>query len=170
VNGKWSPPTAGLRNGHFKERSSREPVTAVNVETGESRETTTNEEGLYRFNLLPRADMRYACQAGSPWNAEGIESVCRDTLRQSCLHLAGRQSSQCQQRASQVDLASSQIQDTSALQIATLPINDRTPAACNLIPCGLRALLRPNEAPLRASSPAGRPRVSSGISVTEEFQ
>src|SRR5437879_2712298 len=36
-------------------------VTAVNVETGESRETTTNEEGLYRFNLLPRG--RYEVRA-----------------------------------------------------------------------------------------------------------
>src|SRR5882762_1315829 len=36
-------------------------VTAVNVETGESRETITNEEGLYRFNFLQRG--RYEVRA-----------------------------------------------------------------------------------------------------------
>src|ERR1700730_5189126 len=36
-------------------------VTAQNVETGESRETTTNQEGLYRFSLLPRG--RYEIRA-----------------------------------------------------------------------------------------------------------
>jgi len=59
---------AGLRNGHFRSDRPGSQVTAVNVETGESRETTTNEEGLYRFNLLPRGDMRYASpRPGSPW-------------------------------------------------------------------------------------------------------
>src|SRR5258707_15485813 len=52
---------AGLRNGHFRSDRPGSQVTAVDVETGESRETTTNEEGLYRFNLLPRR--RYEVRA-----------------------------------------------------------------------------------------------------------
>src|SRR5260370_1627758 len=57
-------------------------VTAVNVETAESRETTTNEEGLYRFNLLPRG--RYEVRVSKAGFAveplKGFNLHLRDTL------------------------------------------------------------------------------------------
>src|SRR6185503_11761439 len=44
-------------------------VKAVNVETAVSRETTSDERGLYRFNLLPRG--RYEVQASKSGYAGG---------------------------------------------------------------------------------------------------
>src|SRR5882762_6293212 len=115
-------------------------VTAVNVETGESRETTTNEEGLYRFNLLPRGryEVRVAKAGFAVETLKGLNLYVGDTLTANlALHLAGQaETVSVSSEASQVDLASSQIQGhVQQLQIATLPINDRNfQQLANLIP------------------------------------
>jgi len=115
-------------------------VTAVNVETGESRETTTNEEGLYRFNLLPRGryEVRVAKAGFAVETLKGLNLYVGDTLTANLvLHLAGQaETVSVSSEASQVDLASSQIQGhVQQLQIATLPINDRNfQQLANLIP------------------------------------
>ncbi len=115
-------------------------VTAVNVETGESRETTTNEEGLYRFNLLPRGQYEISVsKAGfAVETLKGLNLYVGDTLTANLvLHLAGQaETVSVSSEASQVDLASSQIQGhVQQLQIATLPINDRNfQQLANLIP------------------------------------
>src|SRR5947208_6659620 len=115
-------------------------VTAVNVETGESRETTTNEEGLYRFNLLPRGryEVRVAKAGFAVETLKGLNLYVGDTLTANLvLHLAGQaETVSVSSEASQVDLASSQIQGhVQQLQIATLPINDRKfQQLANLIP------------------------------------
>jgi len=59
----------GRRKGPLQERSfPGATVTAVNVENGGKRETTTNGEGLYRFNFLPRGRYEvHASRPGSPW-------------------------------------------------------------------------------------------------------
>src|SRR5712664_2727116 len=115
-------------------------VTAVNVETGESRETTTNEEGLYRFNLLPRGryEVRVSNAGFAVETLKGLNLQVGDTLTANLvLHLAGQaETVSVSSEASQVDLASSQIQGhVQQLQIATLPINDRNfQQLANLIP------------------------------------
>jgi len=115
-------------------------VTAVNVETGESRETPTNEEGLYRFNLLPRGryEVRVAKAGFAVETLKGLNLYVGDTLTANLvLHLAGQaETVSVSSEASQVDLASSQIQGhVQQLQIATLPINDRNfQQLANLIP------------------------------------
>src|SRR6266436_1688937 len=115
-------------------------VTAVNVETGESRETTTNEEGLYRFNLLPRGryEVRVSKAGFAVETLKGLNLYVGDTLTANLvLHLAGQaETVSVSSEASHVDLASSQIQGhVQQLQIATLPINDRNfQQLANLIP------------------------------------
>jgi hypothetical protein len=115
-------------------------VTAANVETGESRETITNEEGLYRFNLLPRG--QYEVRASKIGFA--VETLKDLNLRVGgtltanlVLHLAGQvMTVSVSSEASRVDLATSQIQEpVQQVQIATLPINDRNfQQLANLVP------------------------------------
>src|SRR5260370_5319278 len=105
-------------------------VTAVKVETGETRETTTNEEGLYRFNLLPRGryEVRVSKAGFAVETLKGLNLYVGDTFTANLvLHLAGQaETVSVSSEASQVDLGSSQSQGHGQqLQIATLPINDR---------------------------------------------
>src|SRR5205807_1209197 len=115
-------------------------VTAANVETGESRETTTNEEGLYRFNLLPRGPYEVrASKAGfAAATLKDLNLKVGGTLTANLvLRLAGQvETVSVISEASRVDLASSQIQEpVQQVQIATLPINDRNfQQLANLIP------------------------------------
>jgi outer membrane receptor protein involved in Fe transport len=115
-------------------------VIAVNMETGESRETTTNEEGLYRFNLLPRGryEVRVSKTGFAVETLKDLSLTVGGTVTANLvLHLAGHvEQVSVSSEASRVDLASSQIQGpVQQVQIATLPINDRNyQQLANLIP------------------------------------
>lgn len=115
-------------------------VTAVNVDTGETRETSANQEGFYRLNLLPRGkyDVR-AAKAG--FSAENVKDITLTIGETVTVNFALKVAGQTQQvtvtsTATQVDTSSSQIQaPVLQAQISNLPINDRNfQQLANLIP------------------------------------
>jgi outer membrane receptor protein involved in Fe transport len=115
-------------------------VKAVNLDSGATRETTTDDRGLYRFNLLPRG--RYEVQASKSGYAKGASgrvdlSVGETATLDLALVLAGRSESvTVTASAVALELASSQVQSpVGRAQIENLPINDRNfQQLANLIP------------------------------------
>lgn len=115
-------------------------VTAVNLETGLKRETVSNEEGFYRFNLLPRG--RYEVQVSKVgFLAETLKDVSltvgETVTANIVLRVAGKaEIVTVTSGTTVVDTASSQIQaPVQQVQIENLPINDRNfQQLANLIP------------------------------------
>ncbi len=115
-------------------------VTVLNLETGLKRETTTNDEGFYRLNLLPRG--KYELRATkSGFLTEVLKDVnltVGETLNANIvLRVAGQaETVTVTSGTTIVDTASSQIQaPVQQIQIANLPINDRNfQQLANLIP------------------------------------
>ncbi len=115
-------------------------MTAVNQDTGLTRETTSNEEGFYRFNLLPRGryELRGAKAGFATGSLKGINLTVGETVTLNLsLQVAGQtQTVTVSGTVAQVDTSSSQIQaPVQQVQIASLPINDRNfQQLANLIP------------------------------------
>ena len=115
-------------------------VSATNMDTGVSRETTTDDSGFYRFNLLPRG--RYEVRASKGGFAtETAKDVTLTIGETVTLNITLRVAGQTQEvtvtsTLAQLDTTSSQIQNpVSQVQIANLPINDRNfQQLANLIP------------------------------------
>jgi len=115
-------------------------VTAVNLDTGLSRETATNEEGFYRFNLLPRG--RYEVQVSQAgFLTETLKDVSLTVgetgTANLVLRVAGRvETVTVTSATTKVDTATSQIQaPVQQVQIENLPVNDRNfQQLANLIP------------------------------------
>src|SRR5207248_633437 len=114
-------------------------VTAANLETGLQRTTTTNSEGFYRFNLLPRGEYEVRA-AKSGFNNGTLKTVLTvgDTITANVVLRVSGQAEQVNvtAEATQVDTATSQIQEgVTQAQIANLPINDRNfQQLANLVP------------------------------------
>jgi hypothetical protein len=114
-------------------------VTAANLETGLQRTTTTNSEGFYRFNLLPRGEYEVRA-AKSGFNNGTLKTVLTvgDTITANVVLRVSGQAEQVNvtAEATQVDTATSQIQEgVTQAQIANLPVNDRNfQQLANLIP------------------------------------
>src|SRR5438128_8102730 len=114
-------------------------ITATNVETAVHRTATTNGEGFYRFNLLPRGSYEVKAQKSSFATATlKVNLTVGDTITANLvLKVAGEtQQVAVSSMATQVDTSTSQIeQPVSQAQIANLPINDRNfQQLANLIP------------------------------------
>ncbi len=115
-------------------------VTAVNGDTGLKRETQTNDEGFYRFNLLPRG--RYEIHAEKrSFLTETLKEVnltVGETVTANLvLRVAGKSETVTVTSVTTVvDTSSSQIQaPVQQAQIEGLPINDRNfQQLANLIP------------------------------------
>lgn len=115
-------------------------ITVRNVETGLTREISTNDEGFYRFNLLPRG--RYEVTITKSGFATGlvkdVNLLIGETVTANLpLKVAGQaETVTVTATPNQVDLSSSQIQaPVQQTQIADLPINDRNfQQLANLIP------------------------------------
>jgi len=114
-------------------------ITASDSETGVQRTTTTNADGFYRFNLLPRGQYEVQAQK-SGFAAERLKVTLTvgDTITANLvLKVAGSaEHVNVTSLATQVDTSTSQIeQPVSQVQIANLPINDRNfQQLANLIP------------------------------------
>jgi len=114
-------------------------ITASDSETGVQRTTTTNADGFYRFNLLPRGQYEVQAQKGG-FAAERLKVTLTvgDTITANLvLKVAGSaEQVNVTSLAAQVDTSTSQIeQPVSQVQIANLPINDRNfQQLANLIP------------------------------------
>ena len=114
-------------------------ITASNSETGVQRTTTTNADGFYRFNLLPRGQYEVQAQKkGFAAQKLNVTLTVGDTITANLvLKVAGgAEEVNVSSLATQVDTSTSQIeQPVSEVQIANLPINDRNfQQLANLIP------------------------------------
>jgi outer membrane receptor protein involved in Fe transport len=114
-------------------------VTVSSPETAIQRTTTTNSEGFYRFNLLPRGQyVVKAEKAGFAGADAHVTLTVGDTITTNfVLKVAGQTTEiKISSIAAQVDTSTSQIeQPVSQDQIANLPINDRNfQQLANLIP------------------------------------
>jgi len=114
-------------------------VTAANLETGLSRTMTTNSEGFYRFNLLPRGQYEVrAAKSGFSNEALKVVLTVGDTLTANLVLKVAGQSEQVNvsSEITQVDTSSFQVAEgVSQAQIADLPVNDRNfQQLANLIP------------------------------------
>jgi outer membrane receptor protein involved in Fe transport len=114
-------------------------VTAISLETGLQRSTTTNSEGFYRFNLLPRGEytVRAAKEGFSNVDSKVVLTVGNTVTANAVLRVAGQaERVNVTSEATQVDTATSQIQEgVTQAQIANLPVNDRNfQQLANLIP------------------------------------
>jgi hypothetical protein len=114
-------------------------VTAVSLETGIRRETTTGEQGVYRFNLLPRGryEVRAALAGFETAVVKEVSLTVGGTLTVDLtLRTAGSEEVTVVGRAARLELASSQVQGpVGRAQIESLPINDRNfQQLANLIP------------------------------------
>jgi len=114
-------------------------ITASNSETGVQRTTTTNADGFYRFNLLPRGQYEIQAQKkGFAAQKLNVTLTVGDTITANLvLKVAGgAEEVNVSSLATQVDTSTSQIeQPVSEVQIANLPINDRNfQQLANLIP------------------------------------
>src|SRR2546430_8267043 len=101
-------------------------ITATNVETAVHRTATTNGEGFYRFNLLPRGSYEVKAQKSSFATATiKVNLTVGETITANLvLKVAGEtQQVAVSSMATQVDTSTSQIeQPVSQAQIANLPI------------------------------------------------
>jgi hypothetical protein len=114
-------------------------ITATALDTGLRRTATSNAEGFYRFNLLPRGQYEVkASKAGfSPSALQLTLTVGGTATANLVLKVAGvSQEVNVSGEATQVDTSTSQIQEAvHQVQIANLPINDRNfQQLANLIP------------------------------------
>ena len=114
-------------------------ITASDSETGVQRTTTTNADGFYRFNLLPRGQYELQAQkSGFAGERLKVTLTVGDTITANLgLKVAGSSEQiHVSSFATQVDTSTSQIeQPVSQVQIANLPINDRNfQQLANLIP------------------------------------
>src|SRR5437660_8304708 len=114
-------------------------ITASDSETGVQRTTTTNADGFYRFNLLPRGQYELqAPKSGFTGERLKVNLTVGDTITANLrLKVAGSSEQiHVSSFATQVDTSTSQIeQPVSQVQIANLLINDRNfQQLANLIP------------------------------------
>src|SRR5438309_5638489 len=114
-------------------------ITASDSETGLQRTTTTNADGFYRFNLLPRGQYEVQAQkSGFAGERLKVTLTVGDTITANLVLKVAGSSEQVNvtSLATQVDTSTSQIeQPVSQAQIANLPINDRNfQQLANLIP------------------------------------
>ena len=114
-------------------------VTAANLDTGVKRSTTTDVEGFYRINLLPRGQYEVrAAKAGFANEVLRVTLTIGETVTANLvLKVAGKtEQVNVTSEAAQVDTSSSQIQaPVLQSQIANLPINERNfQQLANLIP------------------------------------
>ncbi|HYL11735.1 MAG TPA: TonB-dependent receptor [Terriglobales bacterium] len=114
-------------------------VTATNIDTGVQRNTTTNAEGFYGFNLLPRGQYEVrAAKVGFATEVLRVTLTVGGTVAANLvLRVAGRtEQVSVMSQAMLVETASSQIQEpVLQTQISNLPINDRNfQQLANLIP------------------------------------
>ena len=114
-------------------------ITASNLETGVQRTASTNTDGFYRFNLLPRGLYEVRAQkSGFGTESLKVTLTVGDTITANfVLKVAGsKEQVNVFSLATQVDTSTSQIeQPVSQAQIANLPINDRNfQQLSNLIP------------------------------------
>jgi outer membrane receptor protein involved in Fe transport len=105
-------------------------VTAVSLETGLTRETVTNGEGFYRFNLLPRGtyEVRAAKSGFVTGRVQGVTLVVGETVNANMTLKVGAQSEKVIVFAdsAHVETSNSQVQGlVQQVQIENLPINDR---------------------------------------------
>ena len=114
-------------------------VTATNAETGEVREATSDAEGAYRLNLLPRG--RYEVKAAVAGFETGVVQDANLTVGGTLtvnlqLRVAGMEKVTVIGEAPRLELSSSQVQGgVLRAQIESLPINDRNfQQLANLIP------------------------------------
>ncbi|NDQ57641.1 MAG: TonB-dependent receptor [Acidipila sp.] len=105
-------------------------VSALNIDTGVARETLTNGEGFYRFNLLPRGsyEVRAAKSGFVTGRVQGVALAVGETINANMTLQVGAQSEKVtvMADAAQVETSNSQVQGlVQQVQIENLPINDR---------------------------------------------